>query len=168
MSTQGKLWLGFGTLLGMLVLTALGVAFWLRSVADELRRVTDKGEPASRAAYEMKVHSAGTGLGVLNYLHTRAPAYRDRVQQDAADFRKFNAQYERIVKEQDDVAKQVAAVYEEYFLLGIRLMDSLDKREDAFGAVNTRLLADVRSVSEQVGVEPSRARSGPKGEALLT
>src|SRR5512147_2549764 len=103
MSTQGKLWLGFGTLLTMLVVTAFGVSIWLRSVSDEVRRVTDKGEPERRAAYEMKVHSAATGLGVLNYLHTRAPGYRERVQEDAAEFRKFNAQYERLVREQGEV-----------------------------------------------------------------
>jgi hypothetical protein len=126
MSTERRLWLGFGTLMAILVLTVLIVVVWLRSLQGSLDEMTRRAQPARQAAYEMDVHNNSAGLGVLNYLHTHAAGYRERVQQDTAVFRKAYEDYSRLAPEKADIAAQIGAVFDEYSMLGTRLMDRSD------------------------------------------
>jgi hypothetical protein len=59
-------------------------------------------EPTSAAAYEMEINVLGTGFGVLKYLDTRDPRYRDRVEDDTGDFARFHAQYLSLADSEKD------------------------------------------------------------------
>jgi PAS domain S-box-containing protein len=161
MSTQRKLWLGFGTLLAILVLSVLGVAMWLRALLGNLQDITAKAEPASTAAYEMRIGTLGTGVGVLYYLHTGAAGYRERVVEAAADFRRNQTVYAELAvdKEAAATATQVAAVYEEYYGMGERLMRASDANRELLDALGLELGALLDRLEVRAQRNPSEGRS---------
>ena len=72
MGTAGILFVG---LISMVVIYGA-----LRTAQKAMHEVADVEEPTSAAAYEMEINVIGTGLGVLKYLDTGDPQYRDRVE----------------------------------------------------------------------------------------
>lgn len=169
MSTERRLWLGFGTLLVILVLTVSGVLVWLRSMSGSLQDILKRGEPARQAVYEMDVHNSSTGLGVLNYLHTRAAGYRQRVADDAAQFRSAAEQYRRLTPSREDLAQQISAVFEEYVLLGMKLMDQGDKEAERHDALSAGLKPTLRDLDEHLKADlAADRRAGARNiDALL-
>ena len=79
-------------LVGMLSMVVIYGA--LRTAQRAMHEVAEVEEPTSAAAYEMEINVIGAGLGVLKYLDTGDPQYRDRVEKDEADFERFKARYD--------------------------------------------------------------------------
>lgn len=71
--------LGVSSLLGLFLLVALVSLFQSRDVDARIKEITEVEEPTSAAAYEMEINAIGTGMGVLKYLDTGDPRYRQRV-----------------------------------------------------------------------------------------
>ena len=85
----------------ILLVTAMvgGVSYVLtQSIDERVREVTEVDEPTSAAAFEMEITEIGTGLGVLKYLDTGDPAFRERVANDEADFERFYDRYVQLAK----------------------------------------------------------------------
>ena len=112
--------LGVSALL-LIGLGAMAVLYQaLSTVKHALSKVTEVEEPTSAAAYEMEINVIGAGLGVLKYLDTSDPQYRERVAKDAEDFARFKAPYDRLAETAQGKAlgEQVEEIYHEFLTLG--------------------------------------------------
>ena len=97
MTIARKLWLGFGVLILLLVLTGLVVGTSVRSVRGALEEIVAVEEPTAATAYEMEINAVEIGRNVLNYLETGDPEARELVDKDRADFRDFKTRYDGLV-----------------------------------------------------------------------
>ena len=96
MTIAHKLWLGFGTLVLMLVLASLVIYFGERAVDEALREIAEVEEPTRAASYEMEINIVEIGQDVLDYLETGDPEYRERFANNRADFERFKARYDAL------------------------------------------------------------------------
>ena len=151
MNVQSKLWIGFGVLLAILVLTVLGVTIWVRELRSSLHVITERVEPESSAAFEMHVSSANTALAVSSYLQTGAAGYRERLAREMANFREQHARYSAFAKDEGELAHQVGAVYEEFVALAAQMLDASDRQRELMSAITAdlvRLFQDLDTVLE--------------------
>ena len=93
-----KLWLGFGVLILLLVVTGLLIDRSMVTIGENLRDITEVEEPESAAAFEMESSLLGTGFAVLGYLHDRDQQHLDRIAADAENFTKFQQQYRDLTR----------------------------------------------------------------------
>ncbi|MDP9481016.1 MAG: HAMP domain-containing protein, partial [Actinomycetota bacterium] len=123
MTIARKLWLGFGTLILILVLASLIIFFSQRAVDDALREIVEVEEPTRAASYEMEINAVEIGQDVLDYLETGDPKYRERFANDRADFERFKARYDALVDTErgEKQGDRIEALYEEYAALGEKL-----------------------------------------------
>ena len=130
MTIGRKLWLGFGTLVLILLATGLVAGVGGRVEQRLLRELVTIKEPVDEAAHEMEINVTETGLGVLNYVSTGDPAYRERVANDEADFERFEAVYDRLSesREEREAGDRLRSLYDEYRALGDDLMDNKDRQ----------------------------------------
>ncbi|QIN77577.1 hypothetical protein GBA65_02575 [Rubrobacter marinus] len=89
MTIARKLWLGFGILILIFLLTALAVGTSVRSVAGALDEIVTVEEPTAATAYEMEINTVEIGRSILSYLETGDPELREAAQSDRADFEEF-------------------------------------------------------------------------------
>ena len=94
MTIARKLWLGFGVLILLFLLTALAVGSSVRSVREALEEIVAVEEPTSAMAYEMEINIVEIGRNVLRYLETGDPEVREQAQTDRADFEEFKEGYD--------------------------------------------------------------------------
>ena len=139
MGTAGILFVG---LISMVVIYGA-----LRTAQKAMHEVADVEEPTSAAAYEMEINVIGTGLGVLKYLDTGDPQYRDRVEKDEADFGRFKARYDQLAEtpEGKELGIKIGALFQEFVQLGRDLMDKRDERETLFRSIagNFRVIDEI-------------------------
>ena len=128
-----KLWIGFGLLILIIVVTDLIINRSIESVEQRLLKVTEVEEPTSAAAYEMEINVIGTGLGVFKYLETGDPQYRARVADDEADFDRYKSEYDRLSNDEQERALgiRIGALFDEYKALGESLMNARDAKDEA-------------------------------------
>ena len=119
-----KIVAGYALTLLAAALAAALIYSTLASVSRSLERVTTVERPLSEAAYEMEINTIGTGLGVFKYLETGNARYLARVRDDSADFRRFDAQYQRLASTPEDrrLGRRVAADFERFAAIGDRLI----------------------------------------------
>ena len=117
----------------------------------------------SEAAYEMEINMVGTGLGVLKYLETGDPRYRERFENDADDFKRFRSRYESRVESEEgqELETEIGQLYGEYRTSGEGLMDGKDNQDELSSKVNgDREEADaILDEAIQANVD----RAGPDG-----
>ena len=166
MTITKRIFLGV-TLILLIGLGTIAVIYQaLRTVEQALYEVTNVRQPTSAAAYEMEINVIGTGLGVLKYLHTRDPKYRDRVAKDTADFAHFHAQYNGLSQTaRSKLGEQVEAIYREFRTLGQALMDRKDQQEKLFAtvAINFDTLDDIIDDRFHAHID----RIGPDGQQKI-
>ncbi|MDP9424739.1 MAG: PAS domain S-box protein, partial [Actinomycetota bacterium] len=135
MTIARKLWLGFGILILIFVLTGLVVGTSVRSIGASLREIVKVEEPTATAASEMELNTVEIGQGVLSYLDTGDPRERQQVVNDQADFEEFKTLYNERVESQKgkELGGQVDRLYTEYVALGTELMDVRDERGGEYG-----------------------------------
>ncbi|MDP9487116.1 MAG: PAS domain S-box protein, partial [Actinomycetota bacterium] len=123
MTIARKLWLGFGTLILILVLASLIIFFSQRAVDDALREIVEVEEPTRAASYEMEINAVEIGQDVLDYLETGDPKYRERFSNNRADFERFKARYDALVDTErgEKQGDRIEVLYEEYAALGEKL-----------------------------------------------
>jgi signal transduction histidine kinase len=141
-TTVNWMWVWFGILILSLTLTG----FLLDRNIGSIGRVVDTAveEPTAAVAYEMEINVIGTGLGVLKYLETGDPQHHARVRDDADDFKRYKAQYDRLAETEHDTqfGEQIGALYEQYKAVGDTLMNTKDEQ--------SALLAQVGECFEKV------------------
>ena len=100
MTTAGKLWLGFGLLLALLVGTGLFVAHRLAAIERALVTIMAVQEPATAATYEMAINVITTRSSVLHYAASGDVAERARVADLMSDFARDELQFDRVAQSQ--------------------------------------------------------------------
>ena len=79
----------------------------------------------------------GITMGVLNYLLTTDPKYRQRVEKDAIDFKYFHNQFFQLLEAQRlrELSEKIGLLYNDFEILGREIMDIKDKQEEVFFVV---------------------------------
>ena len=132
MTIARKLWLGFGILVLLFVLTGLVVGTSVRSVQEALAEIVKVEEPTAETAYEMEINAVEISRNVLNYLETGDPEMRERARNDRADFEEFKARYDELIDTPTgaEQGERIRAAYDEYAALGDSLMNEKDRMDD--------------------------------------
>ena len=130
MTTAKKLWLGFGTLIFLMLITTLVILLRLRMIESEFDQVETLKEPTSAAAHEMQLRIVGMSVGVGRYLIIGDPAGRSRVERDSTGFERSFATYNELV-----ASDPTGAVF------GVLCLES--QNEYATGGFTTNAEADV-------------------------
>src|SRR5918998_2375248 len=120
MTIARKLWLWFGVLIGIFVLACLVVFFIERSVNRALDETIRVEEPTRAASYEMEINATEIARDVQDYLATGDARYRERFEDNRADFERFKARYDALVDAEkgEEHGDRIEALYEEYTALG--------------------------------------------------
>ena len=166
MTIARKLWLGFGILVLLFVLTGLVVGTSVRFVQEALAEIVKVEEPTAETAFEMEINTVEIGQNVLNYLETGNPEMRERARNDRAEFEKFKARYDELIDTPTgaEQGKRIRATYDKYAALGENLMDEKDRVDDLL----LELDADFETMDEIVdeGLTPGGSESGPDFDKL--
>ncbi len=149
-------------LLGLSSMLAIYAGF--RVAERAMHEVADVEEPTSAAAYEMEINVIGTGLGVLKYLDTGDPQYRDRVEKDEADFVRFKARYDQLAETAagKELGNKVGVLFGEFVQLGRVLMDQRDERETLFRAIAENFEVIDGILDEEI--QENLDEAGPDGQ----
>src|SRR5918998_3208517 len=120
MTIARKLWLGFGVLIGIFVLACLVVFFIERSVNRALDETIRVEGPTRAASYEMEINATEMARDVQDYLATGDARYRERFEDNRADFERFKARYDALVDTEkgEEHGDRIEALYQEYTALG--------------------------------------------------
>lgn len=124
MTTAAKLWLGFGTVTVMLVLSTAAIISNISQIDGQVREMAD-ARNLSDAVAQIEIDTLGYALGVRTYLQTRDPAALKRAADSAAAVDRHLRSYERLVA--SDRRRQMAARFaprwQELRTLGEALVD---------------------------------------------
>lgn len=136
-SIATQVWSAFGGLIFIMLLGAVILQNSMNTVDRDITQITDVEEAITAAAYEMEINVIGTGISVFQYLDTPNSGVRARVSRGEAEFERFQAEFDRLAStpEERDLATAIAGLYDEYKVLGERLMDQKDSQEELFDAV---------------------------------
>ncbi len=164
MSTTHKLWLGFGLLFVLLITTGLFVAHRLTAIGRALSTIIAVREPASAATYEMQVNVLGTGLAVLEYVHTGDPAQRTRAAADFASFERFGIAYGRMARSAAARAlgPRIDEAYRSFRSFADSLMDLSDRQRERFKAFARKGEAVAASADALVANADSKGRDADR------
>jgi CHASE3 domain sensor protein len=88
-----KIIISFSIALIIGILSMLVIYNGLNEVKIAMTELADIKKPLSTAAHEMEINMNGIAMGVLNYLQTTDPKYRQHVEKDTVDFERFHDQF---------------------------------------------------------------------------
>ncbi|MEJ7818689.1 MAG: HAMP domain-containing protein, partial [Rubrobacteraceae bacterium] len=133
-----KLWLGFGALLLIFLLTSLVIVLSERSTQEALDEIINVEEPTRAASFEMEINTVEISRDVLDYLETGDERFRERFADDREDFERSKARYDELVDTPTgvDQGEMISSVYERYVALGVDLLDASDEQDDLFDRTN--------------------------------
>ena len=163
-SVKLKVVLGAAGVLLVGMLSMLVIYGALRTAQRAMHEVAEVEEPTSAAAYEMGINVIGAGLGVLKYLDTGGPQYRDRVEKDEADFVRFKARYDELAETSvgKELGNKVGALFGEFVQLGNVMMDGRDERETLFRAIAENFEVIDGILDEEI--QENLDEAGPDGQ----
>ena len=132
-----KIFLVFGSLLALNLASLAAVSIGIKIIDDRLESIVNTHAPLRAAAFELEINTVGTGMGVMKYLEKPDPKHRERVTGDAADFRRFKGEYERLISSDAGrrLGEEIGDRYGSFIALGKDLMNRHDRLES--------LLADI-------------------------
>ena len=164
LSVKLKVVLGAAGVLLVGLLSMLVIYGALRTAQKAMHEVAEVEEPTSAAAYEMEINVIGAGLGVLKYLDTGDPQYRDRVEKGEADFVRFKARYDELAETSvgKELGNKVSALFGEFVQLGNVMMDGRDERETLFRAIAENFEVIDRILDEEI--QENLDEAGPDGQ----
>ena len=125
MTTSQKLWLGFGALTALLVLSSVAIIVRVRSIEGQVGEMANSRN-RSAAARQLEVNTLGYVLNVRAFLQTGEPQARQDVVTEAAQVERQLKEYERLATtdRQRDMAARFAPLWQELQKLGQALLDS--------------------------------------------
>lgn len=128
MTTAGKLWLGFGLLLALLIGTGLFVAHRLALIERALLTIMAVQEPATAATYEMAVNVIGTRASVLHYVDSGESAQRKRVTELVSEFTRYKTRFDQVARSRTsrELGRRIDVAYAQFRRLGDSLMTTSD------------------------------------------
>lgn len=125
----------------------------LHKVKMAMIELAEEKEPLVAATNEMEINLNGIAMLVLRYLNTTNPRYRQRVERDERDFKRFHDQFFQLAGNQTlselgdqyyqfagnrtlrELGERVGALYKDFQILGRELMDKKDKQEIIFATI---------------------------------
>lgn len=175
--------IGLIVAVGLLCMLAIGRG--LHAVEGAMDRLAEVEGPLNAAAYEMEVNVNGIGLAVLNHLASGRPEFREWVQDDEGDFRRYHAQYLRLAAgaQEQALAARLGHEFDAFIRLGTALMAQRDTLELRLGAVAAALeridrlidqegprgtdaaLADLEAEAAEIGFRLADYRRAPTAQA---
>jgi signal transduction histidine kinase len=129
-----KIGVAFAVILLVGTLSMLIIYRGLSILQQALHELADIKEPISAAAYEMEINVNGMALGVMKYLDSADPTYRELVHDDERDFERFHARYLQLAHTQEEKAlgQQLGLLYSEFKRLGHQLIGLRNNQEKLF------------------------------------
>lgn len=124
MNTSHKLWLGFGTLTALLLLSSVAIATRVAAIDSEVRRMAD-GRNLSANAEELSVSALSYVLGVRSYLQTGDAQVIERAAADAARVEQLIEQHDQLGAAigSERAASDIRGLWAEIRVLGQALTD---------------------------------------------
>ncbi len=146
MTTTAKLWLGFGTLVSLLVLIVAPLVYWLRALDAQVTHLTTVVAPRADAVQRMGAQVNAVAASVADYLQTGDRAQRTAAAESFAEFEQRLEAYRRLARSEQDqeLSAQLARDFADYQTLSLRLLHDAEEEappEDlrAFLALRGRL-----------------------------
>jgi signal transduction histidine kinase len=132
-----KIIVAFAVILLVGTLSMLIIYRGLSVLHKAMHELADIKEPISAATYEMEINVNGIGLGIMKYLDSADPTFRELVRDDERDFERFHARYLQLAHTQEEKAlgKRIGLLYSEFKRLGHKLIGIRDKQEVLFDTV---------------------------------
>jgi signal transduction histidine kinase len=132
MTTAGKLWLGFGLLLALLVGTGLFVAHRLDVIGRALSTIMAVQEPATAATYEMAVNVINTRSAVLHYSDSGNPEDRARVRAMMSEFGRHKQYFDQVARSMTsrELGRRIERAYARFQQQADSLMTVSDQQRD--------------------------------------
>jgi PAS domain S-box-containing protein len=109
MTTRRKLWLGFGTLTALLVLSSVAILVRVRSIEGQLDEVTNARNVSAEAS-QLEINVLGYSLAVATYLQIGELEAWQNADGEAADVERHLRDYERLAT--SDRKREMAARFE--------------------------------------------------------
>jgi CHASE3 domain sensor protein len=129
-----KIIISFSIILITGILSMLIIYNGLNKVKIAMIELADIKKPLNIAANEMEINMNGITMGVLTYLQTTDPKYRQRVEKDAIDFKYFHNQFFQLLEAQRlrELSEKIGLLYNDFEILGREIIDKKDKQEELF------------------------------------
>jgi signal transduction histidine kinase len=126
----------------------------LHKVQRAMIELAEEREPLVRATNEMEINMNGIAMLVLRYLNNPNPRYRQRVEKDEQDFKRFYEEYFQFAGNQSlrelgdkyyqfagnltlrELGLTIGDLYKDFQILGRELMDKKDQQEMIFARVS--------------------------------
>ena len=134
-----KLWLGFGLLLLIMVVSSLVSIHHIRQIDRALRQVVEIEKPLEDTVLEMEINAGAIAREVLSYVHKLETKHLEVMRDSDADFERFAARFEQLA-ETDEVrrlGRKVAGLYAKFKMVGDEIIVLADQRESALQAFRT-------------------------------
>ncbi len=125
MTTSLKLWLGFGALTALLVLSSVAIIVRVRSIEGQVGEMAN-ARNLSAAARQLEINTLGYALNVRAFLQTGEPQARQDAVTEAAQVERQLKEYERLATtdRQRDMAARLAPLWQELKKHGQALLDA--------------------------------------------
>ncbi len=148
MTTAKKLWLGFGALTALLVLSSLAIIIRVWSIEGQVGEMAN-ARNLSSAVMQLEINVLGYALNVRTYFLTGEPKARQDAIEEAAKVERRLKEYERLATtdRQREMAARFAPLWQELKKLGQALLDAENlqpKLEDS------KRLYDIRTDLEKL------------------
>jgi CHASE3 domain sensor protein len=96
MTTSQKLWLGFGTLTALLVLSGVAILFRVWSLEGQVDRMANVARPRAAAARELEVSVFAYALAVRSFIQADDPNFSQKAAEAAAVAERHLGDYQRL------------------------------------------------------------------------
>ena len=129
MTTSQKLWLGFGALTALLVLSSVAIIVRVRSIEGQVGKMAN-ARNLSAAARQLEINTLGYALNVRAFLQMGEPQARQDAVTEAAQVERQVKEYERLATtdRQRDTAARFAPLWQELQKLGQSLLLDAENR----------------------------------------
>jgi len=119
-----RLWLGFGALIALLLLTDFVSYRYTLRITGDLRQIVEIEEPLEEAVLEMEINAGETALAVLDYVRDQEPKHLETIRDAESDYEQYALQYQRLAETDEErrLGKEVARLYEEFSTLGSEIV----------------------------------------------
>ncbi len=125
-----KLWLAFGLLLLVLVVSGVVSYRYIQQIDRDLRQVVEIEEPLEQAVLEMEINAEETARAVFSYLRNFEPEDLVVMLDSEVDFEGFAARFERLAEtaEEQRLGREVATLYADFKTLGDEIVTLADEQ----------------------------------------
>ena len=165
MTTAGKLWLGFGLLIALLVGTGVFVAHRLALIERALTTIMAVQEPATAATYEMAVNVITTRSAVLHYSDTGDLEERARVGVLMSEFGRHKQYFDQVARSltSRELGRRIETGYATFRRQGDSLMAVSDQQREHAAAFARRSdeLRELMDPGLRIHLD-TRGREGPR------